>query len=148
MIKVAITILILMLSGCVTTTPPWTGFLDTDVPRWQAYLDELIHVDYTDHPLSEILTGPEFPNFNVIIDFGAVPEELPEGADFFEGIPDEPEPFRVTMRVHGVTRREVLWRIARQCDLDMSIGWDENGNPRCVVIKPRKRAEQAPRPVP
>lgn len=132
-----------MLTGCATT-PPWAGFLDTGTQRWQAYLDEPIDVDYTNHPLSEVLRKPEFPNFNVVIHFETGTVEVAEGNAPFESIPDEPERFRVTMRAHGMTRREILWRITEQCHLDMSIGRDENGNPRRVVIQPRKSAEQSP----
>ena len=141
--RMRIIVICLMLNGCVST-PPWRGFLNTGAQRWEAYLDEPIAVDYTNRPLSEVLTEPEFPNFNVIIQFGHGTVDVAEGDDPFENVSEEPEPSRVTMSAHAMTRREILWRIAKQCDLDMSVGRDENGNPRCVVILPRKGAEQSP----
>lgn len=48
------------------------------------------------------------------------------------------------MRLHGngLSRREVLWRIAKQCDLDMSIAEDEAGVPRAVFIHPKQKSAE------
>jgi len=135
-----------ILTGCVMGLPPWHGFLDTERPPWQQYLDQRIDVAVTNQPLADFLHSPLFPDFNCIISLGGQAEpSKAEGDDPFpaeSGV--ESERIVVTLTVKGITRREALWRIEKQCNLEMTIARDESGSPRCVLIKQRKRNAEPP----
>ena len=116
MILVAISGILL---GCVNLRP-WDGFLDSEHKEWRTYLDQRIDVECSNQPIENVLKAPLFPEFNCVILLG------------------EPHP-SVNIHAKGITRRETLWRIEKQCDLEMGIVRDENGRPRYVLIGSKKK---------
>ena len=102
-----------IVAGC-NTDQPCRGFLNKDYRPWQEYLEQTIDVDVADRPIGEVLVAPLFPDFNCIIDLAGRPAGPP----------------RVTMHAKGISRREALWRIARQCNVRIT----DDGN--VVLIMP------------
>ena len=113
--KINVILLALILTGCATREP-WQGFLQKENNAWLTYLDQTIDVDINNKPLDEILVAPIFPNFNSIMNQTETPD------------------FRhlVTLKANGISRREALWRIAKQCNVQMTV----EGS--VVIIIPRK----------
>lgn len=126
-----------LLAGCMTRQP-WQGFLDTERASWRQYLDQNIDISVTAKPVAEVVQAPLFPDFNCIINLGGEPHPQ-TGEPFAELGTNTGERLVFTLSAKGISRREVLWRIAKQCSLDMSIARDDTGTPRAVLIRPKKK---------
>ncbi len=138
------------LAGC-HAGQPWHGFLDTDRETWGQYLDQKICIAVTNEPLAEFLNGPSFPNFNCIVSGGAGAESRRfQGDDpFAVSAEDKPEQILVTFAAKDISRREILWRVAKRYALEMTIAKEHSGNPACVLISPEtNQAEQRAAPLP
>jgi len=101
-------------------------------------LSELWHADEEGPPERRDQFGREQ-------EYGEAEPSKAEGDDPFpaeSGVESERIP--VTLAAKGITRREALWRIEKQCALEMTIARDESGSPRCVFIKQRKRNAEPP----
>ncbi len=125
-----------LLAGCMSKQP-WRGFLDTERVSWRQYLDQTIDVNVTDKPVDQVVQAPLFPDFNCIVNLGGEPS--PAGEPFAEPGTNTDQRLVFTLSANGISRREVLWRIAKQCGLDMSIARDDTGKPRAVLIRPKKK---------
>lgn len=103
--------------GCASVAP-WQGYLDAPVAAWRKYLDEQVDVRFADTPLSQALHMPPFEHMNYTMGFGPTGEPV------------------ITIEGNALTRREILWRIAQEHDLAMTIGEFE-GRPSHIEIRTR-----------
>jgi hypothetical protein len=120
--------------GCASSQP-WHGFLDSEVPTWQQYLDEPISVAITNVPLGELIGRYPFQNLNAAILFRDAAATA--AVDPFVVEPLEPRQYVVNTTADHTTRRELLWRIAQEYALSMEIR-RVGGTARFVEIKPRE----------
>jgi len=132
------TLLSLLMCACATTHAPET-FLQTDSVPWSRYLDEKVSID-VDHVDFQTLFchTPALADLNIVIRSPGKPKAGVYEESFSTTTSTEQEEIRIenmriTLHADSISRRELLYRIAHACKIDMS--WDKtNGFPRAVAL--------------
>ncbi len=134
--KQILVLCVIVVGGCVTLEP-WKEYLDARFPEWRRYLDQRISCNFNNQPVDEVLADPLF-------EFKGMPQVVKQPVslsqlDFYGPLVHER---LLTLRATRATRREILWRIAQQCDLDMNVEWDHDSiEPVAVAIEPKKKVQ-------
>ena len=135
-------LLAMFVCACATTHAP-SSFLQTDHAGWNGYLDEQVGIDVDSASLVDLFCQtPALADLSVVVRPQVRPktgmyEEVSANAPYDDQEETRLDRMRVSMHADRVSRRDLLYRISRECNIDMS--WDlSNGVPRAVALVFRK----------
>jgi hypothetical protein len=115
---------VLVLAGCSNPRPP-ADFLFANNAVWMGWMESTTDVRFKEVPLSKLPETPAFRQMNISI----------RGSDAAL------LPLQVSLDAKGVTRRQALWMIAEEYDLNMTVGY-VGSRPFYVEITKRPDEDQ------